>query len=66
MPIAEIKMLEGRDKKTKKQLIANLTKTIKETLQVDVKTIRIIIQEIPLDNFGVSGLPIKEYRSLNK
>jgi 4-oxalocrotonate tautomerase len=61
MPIVTINMLEGRDKHKKKELMANVTACITETLEVPAENVRIIIREVPLEHYGVAGLPIKEY-----
>jgi len=62
MPIAMIHMLEGRDKETKHQLIKNVSNTIIDTLQCPPESVRVLIQEMSNDHYGVAGLPVLEYR----
>lgn len=62
MPIVTINMLEGRDRGIKKDLIKNVTTAISGALRVPDESVRIIINEMPFENFGVAGLPIREYR----
>lgn len=64
MPVLTVQMLEGRDKEKKKELIKNVTQAVAVTLDVPAESIRVIINEIPVDNYGVAGLPIMEYRLL--
>ncbi len=63
MPIVTIHLLEGRDKEKKKNLIKNVTTAIVDTLGVPVESVRIILQDMPTDNYGIAGLPVMEYRS---
>ena len=62
MPIVTINMLEGRDRAIKTDLIKNVTAAITGTLRVPDESVRVIINEMPYENFGVAGLPIREYR----
>ena len=62
MPIVTINMLEGRDKNKKRELIRNVTNTIIETLEIPAETVRVILNEMEDDHYGIAGLPIKEYR----
>jgi 4-oxalocrotonate tautomerase len=59
-------MLEGRDRVIKKDLIKNVTTAITGTLQVPDESVRVLINEMPYENFGVAGLPIREYREKKK
>ncbi len=62
MPIVTIQMLEGRDKDKKRELITKVTDVVKETLEMPIESVRVILQEMNYDNYGVAGLPVKEYR----
>lgn len=62
MPIVKIHILEGRDTATKHELIRNVSRTVEETLKVPAESIRVILQEMPPDHYGVAGLPVMEYR----
>jgi 4-oxalocrotonate tautomerase len=63
MPIVTINILEGRSKEQKKELIKNVSAAVSETIAAPPETIRVIINEMPYDNYGLAGLPIKEYRA---
>ena len=62
MPVLTVQMLEGRDKAKKKELIRNVTTAVAETLEIPDESIRVILQEVSSDNYGVAGLPVMEYR----
>ncbi|MDQ1355065.1 MAG: 4-oxalocrotonate tautomerase [Acidobacteriota bacterium] len=63
MPIVTIHLLKGRDKEKRKELIKNVTDAITKTLGVAEESVRVILNEMENENFGVAGLPIMEYRS---
>ena len=63
MPIVEIHMLEGRSDELKEELIVNLTRTVHETLNAPVESIRVIIDEMPLQHFGIAGQSVRKRRS---
>lgn len=62
MPIVQIHMLEGRTPELKEKLIYNVTQTIHETLNAPVETIRVILDEMPLQHFGIAGESVKKRR----
>lgn len=62
MPVVIINMLEGRTKKMKRDLIKKVTDAVVESLGVNPDSVRVIINEVPKENFAVAGLPIEEYR----
>ncbi len=62
MPIVTIHILEGRDQQTRQDLIKNVTTAIIDTLGVPAESVRIIINEMPYENYGIAGLPVQEYR----
>jgi len=66
MPIVTINILEGRDREIKKDLIKNVTTAITGTLRVPEESVRVLINEMPYENFGVAGLPFREYREKKK
>lgn len=62
MPIVTIHLLKGRGKEKKKELIKNVTNAVTQTLDVTDDSVRIILNEMENENYGVAGLPIMEYR----
>lgn len=62
MPIVTIKIVEGRDNEKKRNMIKSVTDSIVESLDVAPETVRIVIEEMKKDDFGIGGLPVMEYR----
>ncbi len=62
MPVVIINMLEGRSKEMKRDLIKRVTDAVVESLKVKPDSVRVIINEVPKENFAVAGLPIEDYR----
>ena len=63
MPVILINMLPGRNDKTKKTLLKNVTAAVTSTLDVKPEAVRVIIHEIPFAHYGIAGLPADEYRN---
>jgi 4-oxalocrotonate tautomerase len=57
MPIVEINLIEGRPPEKKRSLIASVTDAVVETLDVPRETVRVLIREVPPENWGVAGRP---------
>jgi 4-oxalocrotonate tautomerase len=66
MPVIIINMLEGRSAEKKRKLLRKVTDAVVEALEVEPESVRIIIYEIPKENFAVAGLPIEEFRELKR
>jgi 4-oxalocrotonate tautomerase len=64
MPIVRITMLSGRDSGKKRLLLKNITAAVTSTLGVAADSVRVILDEVDEEHYGVAGLPIREYRSL--
>lgn len=62
MPIVTVNLLEGRDKETKKQLIRNISAAVIETLAVPPESVRVMLNEMAFEDYGIAGLPVLEYR----
>jgi len=60
MPIANLQILEGRAPEQKRELIRAVTAAIAESLQVKTDSIRVIIQEVPREHWGVGGASARE------
>jgi 4-oxalocrotonate tautomerase len=56
-------MLSGRDSDSKRRLLRSVTAAVTSTLKVAPDSVRVILDEVPEEHFGVAGLPIREYRS---
>jgi|KBSMisStaDraftv2_1062788.scaffolds.fasta_scaffold01482_4 4-oxalocrotonate tautomerase len=60
MPIANILILEGRTPEQKQALIGAVTAAIADSLQAKKESIRVIVQEIPSENWGIGGQSARE------
>jgi 4-oxalocrotonate tautomerase len=55
MPIVELKILEGRDPEVKRKLVRDITAAIAKNLSIPTDKIRILLYEIPSENWIVGG-----------
>lgn len=53
--IIKIDLFPGRSKEQKKDLIERITDLLKERLSIDPSDVFIVIQEPPLENWGIGG-----------
>lgn len=60
MPIAQINILEGRTDKQKEALIHEVTDAIVRALDAPVESVRVIINEMPRQHYGIAGQSVKE------
>jgi 4-oxalocrotonate tautomerase len=60
MPIANIQILAGRPVEAKQALIRSVTAAIVDALQVKPESVRVIVQEIPAEHWGIGGVSAKE------
>jgi len=51
----EITLFSGRTTKTKKELYKNIVYQLNKQLSVDINTVFIILNEQPLENWGIRG-----------
>ncbi len=62
MPIVHIHLLAGRDAGRKRELIRAVTAAVCDTLQAPAESVRVVLHEMAFENYGIAGLPVKEYR----
>lgn len=60
MPIATINILEGRSDEKKEKLIAMVTEAIHESIDAPHSSIRVILNEMPKQHFGIAGKSVKK------
>ena len=60
MPIANIQILAGRPAEARRALIQAVTAAIVESLQVKPESVRVIVQEVPPEHWGIGGVSAKE------
>lgn len=63
MPYVNIKITrEGATKEQKAQLIKGVTDLLVDVLDKNPSTTFIVIDEVEMEDWGVGGLPVAEYR----
>nr|WP_154984328.1 2-hydroxymuconate tautomerase [Paenibacillus xylanexedens] len=55
MPFITVKMLEGKTKEQKRQLIERMTEVACDTLGVEASKVFIFIEDLEKDNYGKNG-----------
>ncbi|MHB1696858.1 MAG: 2-hydroxymuconate tautomerase [bacterium] len=70
MPFVSIKMLEGRTKEQKRNLIESITKSVSESLCIGEENVWVVVEEFPSDEWGLGGQlaceKIKAKKAANK
>lgn len=67
MPYVNIKITrDGATSDQKRQLIAGVTQLLVDVLDKNPATTHVTIDEVEMDNWGVGGLPVIEYRRQQK
>jgi len=60
MPIATINIVEGRSDEQKEKLIKKVTLAIHEAIDAPVTNVRVILNEMPTQHFGIAGQSVKK------
>ncbi len=60
MPIVNVNIMEGRPKEKIERVIADITETITNTLEVPKETVRVIVTEIPKSHWGIAGESVEK------
>lgn len=60
MPIIQVNMLEGRSDAQKESLIAALTDAAVQSLDAPQESVRVMINEMPKQHFGIGGQSAKK------
>lgn len=60
MPVAQINILEGRSDEQKETLIREVSEAIARSLGAPLETVRVIINEMPKQHFGIGGQSAKK------
>lgn len=66
MPYVNIKLTgdsEAPTSEQKEQLIAGVTKLIADVLGKDTTHLVVVIDEVPMDNYGINGKTVKSLRA---
>jgi 4-oxalocrotonate tautomerase len=60
MPFISIKMLEGRTKEQKEKLIKSVSKSVAESLDLDISHVWVAVEDFPKDEWGMGGVLASE------
>lgn len=60
MPIVTVKLLRGRTKEQKRKVIRGITDAVCEHLAVRAEQVRVILEEMEPDDFGIAGEPVSQ------
>lgn len=60
MPIAQIHIMEGRSDEQKERLIEEVTQAIARSLDAPEANVRVLIDEMPKQHFGIGGQSAKK------
>jgi len=60
MPIIQINLMEGRSDEQKERLISEVTDACVRSLDAPQASVRIIINEMPKQHFGIGGESAKK------
>ncbi|MBY4676692.1 2-hydroxymuconate tautomerase [Marinobacterium arenosum] len=60
MPIAHINIMEGRTDEQKEMLVAEVTAAISRSIDAPEQNIRVLIHEVPKQNWGIGGTSAKK------
>lgn len=60
MPIIDVSLVEGRSPEVKAVLIRELTEVAERVLGAPRASIRVLLREVPPENWGVGGVPKSE------
>ena len=63
MPLAQLYIGPGRSEGQKQALIENVTKAMKDVLGPLQQPVWVIINEVPLSQWGVDGKPLRSSRN---
>ena len=61
MPIVEIYVWKGVDQAKKKRLMQEISKDVSEVLGAPLETVEVLINEVPMENWGKGGRPASEW-----
>jgi len=63
MPYINIKVTrEGVSQEQKAELISGVTKLLSDVLNKNPATTFVVIDEVEMEDWGIGGLPVEEYR----
>ncbi|MFP7296787.1 2-hydroxymuconate tautomerase [Neobacillus niacini] len=66
MPFIQVNILKGRSPEKKELLIREVTNVVSEVLEAPVQSIRIMINELEPEHWGIAGESVKKRNEVSK
>lgn len=66
MPFIQINILEGRSPEKKERLIREVTDKVAEILEAPEQNVRVLIQEVAAEHWGIAGESVKKRNEVKK
>ncbi len=60
MPFIQINLLAGRTPEMKERLISEISQTAAAVLEAPIDTVRVMINEMPPEHWGIAGESVKK------
>ena len=60
MPFAHIHLIEGRTEDQKRAVIEKVTQALVEAVGAPRENVRVLITDVPKENWGIAGLSAKD------
>jgi len=60
MPFAQIYMIEGRTEEQKRAVIEKVSAALVEATGTPIANVRVWIQDVPKENWGIAGVSAKD------
>lgn len=62
MPLIQVNIIEGRTAEQKERLIKEVSERVSDVLDAPMETIRVMINEMPPEHWGIAGESVKKRR----
>ncbi|MBN6185380.1 2-hydroxymuconate tautomerase family protein [Aneurinibacillus sp. BA2021] len=60
MPFIQVNIIKGRSAEKKERLIQEVTKTVSDVLEAPVESVRVLINEMEPEHWGIAGVSVKK------
>ncbi|KGM45459.1 4-oxalocrotonate tautomerase family protein [Neobacillus niacini] len=66
MPFIQVNILKGRSPEKKERLIREMTDLVSEVLDAPVQSVRVMINELDPEHWGIAGESVKKRNEVSK
>lgn len=66
MPFIQVNILKGRSPEKKERLIREMTDLVSDVLEAPVQSVRVMINEIEPEHWGIAGESVKKRNEVSK